>query len=78
MDYESFSINFDVMERLAEMYRNGALKPNQEAELEDLSLLFATMSNEEIEKHLKRKTEQLRYSLLNSEKSLVEIVDSRS
>ena len=78
MDYESFSINFDVMERLAEMHRNGVLKPNQEAELEDLSLLFATMPNEEIEKHLQRKTEQLRYSLENSEKSLVEIVALRA
>ena len=66
------------MERLAELHRNGALKPNQQAELEDLSLLFATMSNEEIEQHLKRKTEQLRYSLVNSEKSLVEIVSLRA
>jgi hypothetical protein len=77
VDYESFSLNFDVMERLAEFHRQGTIKSNQQAELQDLSLLFATMPIEEIEGHLKRKTEQLRFSLSNSEKSLKEIISSR-
>lgn len=73
MDYDTFSRNFDAMERLAEANRMKRLKNNQLAELEDLSLLFATMPIDEIQCHLRRKVMQMQYTLQHSQRSLLEI-----
>jgi hypothetical protein len=75
MNYESFSKNYDAMERIAEQGRYQELLPIQERELEDIVLVFATLTPDELKAHLARKIDQLEVSLRTAKSSLLEVDD---